>query len=101
METNINKHTINRIKSLFRAFFEGWDGDGSDAQVPLLISQLQITNLEFDIKPEKIILTVTLCRPGLLIGKAGRTIDALTKWLSERNQEVEIKIVESKLWHLE
>lgn len=96
----LNKDSINRIKSLFRAFFEGWDGNGIDAQTPLVVSQLEITNLEFDFKPKKLILTVTLGRPGLLIGKGGRTIDALAEWLSDENQKVEIRIKESTLWHL-
>ena len=42
----------------------------------------------------------TLERPGLLIGRYGKTIDALKKRLSDlKNFPVEIFIIESKLWY--
>jgi predicted RNA-binding protein YlqC (UPF0109 family) len=99
MEEKEKKETINRIKSLFRAFFEGWDGNGTDAKTTLKVSQLEITNLDFKITDEKLTLTVTLGRPGLLIGKGGSTIDALAKFLSTGSLPVDIRIIESKLWH--
>lgn len=39
-------------------------------------------------------------RPGLLIGKGGRTIDSLREWLEEEfKKEVKIRIEECQLWN--
>ena len=49
---------------------------------------------------KKITIQIILGRPGLIIGKAGRTIDALRVFMEDYFQkEVEIKIKESKLWY--
>lgn len=68
------------------------------------LSSLGITNIEveFGDKSKDIFdyeVTITLERPGLLIGKGGRTINELTKTLSEELEgEVKIYIHESSLW---
>lgn len=60
---------------------------------------LEITDVKSKFISKKIIITITLCRPGLLIGKQGKDIDKLTAYLSRRfDKEVQIKILESKLW---
>ena len=47
----------------------------------------------------KIEMTVTTHQPGILIGKAGREINALTKYLTkELKKEVKIFITENNLW---
>lgn len=62
-------------------------------------SVLEITDVDVKIKKKLVIVTVTLGRPGLLIGKMGRTIDALTEYLKKiLERDVEILIKESKLW---
>jgi len=43
-------------------------------------------------------LTITLERPGLLIGKHGLTIKELHKYIIDNNGPVEIRIIESTLW---
>ena len=58
---------------------------------------LKITDVNAKKKMNKIIVTITLGRPGLLIGKGGKTIDDLNGYLADRfKKEVKIKIIESK-----
>jgi hypothetical protein len=89
-----------RLKHLFRAHFEGFGDPCEDpmSHTRTPISKYQITDLKFKFYKSKIIIIVTTERPGLLIGKGGRTIDGLTQWLSERTMPVEIQIKESKIW---
>ena len=59
---------------------------------------LGITDIDFKNK-DVLEIIVTLERPGLLIGKAGRDINALTESLKKCfNKEVKILIVEDKTW---
>jgi len=88
------------VKTLFRAILEGDEYIESEPIIGYeMFRKLQITNIE--VKIDKIItITVTLERPGLLIGKAGRTIDELTERLSKRlNDKVEIIIKDSEIWN--
>lgn len=53
-----------------------------------------------DIKDKKLIITITTRRPGIIIGKAGKDIDALTEYLRKEfpsKNQAEITIVEDKL----
>lgn len=94
------KEQIRKLKSLFRTFFEGCYDVEPLYEYGFPISSLEITDLGFEFKDGLTEMTVTLGRPGLLIGKAGRTINELEKVLSEPDQKVKILIVESKLWRL-
>lgn len=94
------KEQIRKLKSLFRTFFEGCYEVEPLYEDGFPVSQMEITDLSFAFKDGLTEMTVTLCRPGLLIGKAGRTINELEKVLSEPDQKVKILIVESKLWRL-
>ena len=77
------------IKSLFETYFDGFYGvEPQEPNNPNTYS-MGVCRLEFDEKSNT--LTVHLRRPGLLIGKAGITIDRLKKWL-----ECEIHIIEVK-----
>lgn len=89
------KEMINRFKSYFHIYFEGIDCD--DAIDPHLISTFGITGLRFEFKDGFLHIWVILERPGLLIGKGGKTIDGLNKWLESSKMIVHIK--ESKLWN--
>lgn len=89
------KACINRFKHHFRSYFEGCYG--VEPVVALLIKNLEITDLIFEFENKTLVATVVLCRPGLLIGKGGITIDGLNAYLLPDNMEVRIK--ESKLWH--
>lgn len=88
------KAEINKFKSLFRFYFEGCYGEEPINYLPL--GNFQITDLLFEFKKDFLFITVVLERPGILIGKAGTTIDGLNKYLLRANMEVKIK--ESKLW---
>lgn len=106
--TDKQKQSINRIKSLFQTYFNGCYGVEPIASVPL--STLEVTDLQFDFEPEiknkvgnefenyDVALTVTLGRPGLLIGKMGRTIKELEDRFSTDDEKVKILIKESTLW---
>jgi ribosomal protein S3 len=66
----------------------------------VILGSLGITDMKFRKFKSKILLTITLERPGLLIGRYGKTIDALKKRLSDlKNFPVEIFIIESRLWY--
>jgi len=95
------------LKNTFRLFFEGWDdamdnfgsGLGMDPVVDIPISKLGITDIQFNETEEHTSMTITLERPGLLIGRAGQTIDAVTAYLSENHDRpVKVLIIESRLW---
>jgi hypothetical protein len=89
---------INTAKNLFEMYFNGFE-DEVEPQSNLSTFSLGITNFEFEFKSNLLVMTVTLLRPGLLIGKRGSTIEGLTKYLTSENEPVEIKIKESKLWN--
>ena len=59
---------------------------------------LNITDLAVEDMDDDIRVTITLGRPGLLIGCNGTNIEALQKYLSEKNEKtVKIHIVENCL----
>jgi ribosomal protein S3 len=64
------------------------------------IDSFQIQNIITKLSRKKLVITITLGRPGLLIGKGGRTIDSITKYLNKRwdTYEATIKIKESYLF---
>jgi glycosyltransferase involved in cell wall biosynthesis len=68
-----------RIKSLFETYFDGCFEVEAFPNTPTTY-KMGICKLEFD--DDENILTVYLRRPGLLIGKAGSTIDALKQYLN-------------------
>jgi ribosomal protein S3 len=63
-------------------------------------SSLEITNITVkETKKDRLIINITLQRPGLLIGKEGKTINALEKYLEMLYEtRITILIHESKLW---
>ena len=89
---------LNKTKRTFWNYFS--DFGEQNWKLPAL----GITNIEFEFgdKSKDIFdyeITVTLERPGLLIGKGGRTIDELTEILTEQLKgRVKIYINESSLW---
>jgi hypothetical protein len=88
MEFNFKKNSdkTKRIKSLFETYFDGCYGLDPQPNTSNTYT-MGVCKLEFDEKDN--ILTVHLRRPGLLIGKQGKIIDALKKYL-----ECKVKIVE-------
>jgi hypothetical protein len=106
------KKIERRIKIAIQYFFGGlYDENGYPIQEPIVdipISQLGITGLNFNHTNDipkgspwkgKIILTIVLSRPGLIIGKGGQTIDTLQKYVREIDDYlVDVKIEESDIW---
>lgn len=93
------KDETYRLKNLFRIFFEGAYEAMPIYEYGFPVSKLEITDLSFVFGEKEIEMTITLCRPGLLIGKGGRTIDALEEFFnSDKEKPIKIKIVESNLW---
>jgi len=91
---------INLFKSYFLNYFEGIPRENIDAICPMNVGSFGITNLDFDFKESLMVVTITLERPGILIGKAGTTIDGLIEYLNKGEKEkTEIKIIESNLWN--
>lgn len=102
-KSGVNKYnTIEyKVKYSIKTYFDGFEFDyqeGISIQ-KITTNQLGITDIKVTNKKSKIIVIITLLRPGLLIGKGGCEIDALTKYLFNRlEKDVDIHIVESKLW---
>lgn len=79
-----------RVKFWFRQYFE--DND-------LTPGIWQLHHIEVKTNKADIVVTVTLGRPGLLIGKGGETFDEITKRLSDwLKKPVKIKIRECNVW---
>lgn len=58
-----------------------------------------ITDVEVKKTDKKTIITIETHRPGIIIGKMGRTIDGLSKYLKVHiNEDIQINLKESKLW---
>jgi len=74
-----------RLKSLFQTYFDGCYGVDAEPDTPSTFA-MGICKLEY--KENE--LKVYLRRPGLLIGKGGRTIDALSKQLDCKIGIVEV-----------
>lgn len=83
------KDKAKYYKSLFITYFDGCYGVDPEPNTPSTFA-MGVCKLEYSEDDTK--LTVHLRRPGLLIGKGGRTIDALQKHL-----DINIGIVEVDL----
>lgn len=88
------------LKSCFRLYFEGIPYDGFiDPVVDIPIRNFEITDIQFNFKEELTEMTITLGRPGLLIGRAGTTLNAIETFLTKHEgHAVKILIIESRLW---
>ena len=88
---------INCFNSSFHNFFEGGYGYEQVCEYPIPISKFGITDLKYQFKDNQLIVTIILLRPGIIIGKGGIVIIALKEFMNDQN--VKIKLEESKLWH--
>ena len=92
------KTELWKAKMEFRAALEGseWTTErGFLGGYPF--SSLGVTNFRMSIRKGVRHVTVTLERPGILIGKSGSTINGVEKQMSQY-MPTEIHIVESRLW---
>lgn len=84
-------------KNNFRTFFEGCYS--VDPVIPISIISFGITNITFNKTNDNVIhMVITLTRPGMLIGRAGSTYNAITNYLNTKDEPFVIDIIESKLW---
>lgn len=104
--------TVKDYTSAFRIYFEGFYMEGyvdlapADSN-PCPVSDLEITSFKLEQTETEDILTISTCRPGILIGKGGRRIDALKAYLQEavtnRGKEFEktlrIVLIEDRMWN--
>jgi len=92
-ETLVNKEIDSKLfrKSIANYFYNE-DSSG-------IISHF--TDLKVTETKDKFIVHITTHRPGILIGKGGRTIDSLIEWLNGEGfiKPIEIDLKESKMWH--
>ena len=88
MEDNSKK-----IKSLFLTYFDGCYG--VEPETTSNTYSMGVCKLEYVETDNKLI--VHLRRPGLLIGKGGRTIDALEKHLDCNIDIVEVNLMNDEL----
>lgn len=64
------------------------------------ISVIHFTDIKMIEKKQKIVIICTMMRPGVFIGRAGRTFDLVRDTLSDYyGREVEIQIREKILWN--
>ena len=78
-----------QIKSLFVTYFDGCYGVDS-APNTCNTFKMGVCSLKYEDKENKLI--VHLRRPGLLIGKRGCTIDALTAYLNCKIDIIEVNL---------
>jgi hypothetical protein len=78
-----------KIKSLFLTYFDGCYGHDANPNLPTTFA-MGVCKLEYIDNT----LTVHLRRPGLLIGRGGRTIDTLAKYLDCKINIVEVNLLD-------
>ena len=81
----------------FQTYFCGCYG--FEAIDPHDIYKFGITDFKLFNEGETYKFVVTLTRPGLLIGKGGRTIDGLKDFLSYGDRDVSVHLIENKMWY--
>ena len=78
METT--KQERNHFKIAFIEYFEG--GDWAELVEYCNITKFGISLIEFTKVNNTITVSMFIARPGLLIGKSGRTIDGVTNYIN-------------------
>lgn len=95
-----NSPTNKRVRKCFYIFF-GLEDYDIPVNRPSYI-QLGITDIISEQIGSSLYIRVTLERPGLLIGKAGSTIDAVRQFLCEdfdiAPYQLKLDIKESRMW---
>ena len=86
-------------KNKIHVFFEGVYNLDYPPMVDIPVIKLGVTDFYFEKFKKRLEITITLQRPGLLIGKHGTTIDSLIEYLSTKDLPVKILIKESNVWN--
>ena len=84
------KNDSKKYKSLFLTYFDGCYGEDAEPNTANTFA-MGVCKLEYCEKENKLI--VHLRRPGLLIGKGGQTINALSKYLGCKIDIVETNLI--------
>ena len=96
----LSKKDKTAYKWAIQTFFVGNFHEKIEPVVFVNLMEAGITNFDFAEYDDKVVITITLIRPGLLIGKAGSTLKKLEEHLSNRaiNKSVKISVIESDVW---
>lgn len=90
LHKQLHSITPKKVRRLMSQFFINKE---------IIRQSLEITDVQVKNKLCYVKIVVTLGRPGLLIGRGGETIDALTLYLEKiLEKKILISIEESKLW---
>lgn len=91
------KYIEERIKYFFKIFFDG--NDYKQPQSNYSSHYYEFHSFEFKHSKDEIIMTVTLGKPGLFIGKGGNQIARLASYINIGvNKKVKISIKEFNIW---
>lgn len=97
----VSKKDQLHIKMMFRCYFEGvgdWEW-GVTPVIDIPINKFEINDIQIYKYKNDIIMKIWLDRPGLLIGRKGRTIDGLQKYMSTSyGNNIIIQLNQSRLW---
>jgi len=85
------------FKCHFKTYFTGCYG--VEPIDPISIKNFGITDFKVFESDKHYLVEITLTEPGMLIGRQGRTIDGVKKYLQYNEKEVVIHLIESKLWN--
>lgn len=82
---------VREVASRIGAFYlQKNNGDFKATEAEIL--KLQISNISIDDRlPHSVSIAITTARPGILIGKRGQNIDALSRFLG-----TEVKVIEDQ-----
>ena len=96
--TKKQQDSINNFLYHFRFYFEGNDYLPQIHETIFPINRFEISNLEYEFDRDTLLVSITLQRPGILIGKVGRTIDGLNEYLKKFDIHVS-GIKECRMWN--
>lgn len=87
---NVDEKLNKQVKISLQMFFDSQN---------IIRHTLEITDVEIKDLNTTLDITITLARPGILIGKGGQTVTALVEYLETWfKKSVKLNIIESKLW---
>ena len=94
-----NERKIRNFEKRFKQWFIVFHTD-LDMSIKPIFYSYGITNFQFNIIKNIPTIIITLERPGILIGKGGRNIEDIKKFLIESSNitDLDVSIMESKLW---
>lgn len=98
-KSNKKENLTNRIASdIGYAILNNFNGDYDKTYN--FLNDCKFTNIQAKKRSKKVLVYITLSRPGLIIGKRGKTINYIQDYLKENNNgvDVTINLKETKRW---